>query len=155
MGFYLVCLGFKNLYIAVLFVLLVVWCQFLFMVILFLTFYLLGIKFLELPWRIFFLMLGDFSCMKNSNLIFFKVWIFFDWYVLQWLLLVDFQFIHTEVLHSLLFLMSCTFINRDSLCILIQYILMWFLFYRFLDCHAHVTSILCLKAIQLLDYYQV
>ena len=52
MGFYLVCLGFKNLYIAVL---LVGWCQFLFMVILFLTFYLLCIKFSELTWRIWIL----------------------------------------------------------------------------------------------------
>ena len=127
LGFYLLCLGFKNLYIAVLFVFLVGWCKFLFMVILFWTFYILGIKFFRIDLKNLdhFLMLDNFSCMNNSNPIFFKVWIFFDWYVLQWLLLVDFQFIHTEVLHSLLFFMSCIFINHDSLCILIQYILMW------------------------------
>ena len=55
LGFYLVCLGFKNPYIAVLFVLLVGWCQFLFIGILLLTFYLLGIKFSRLTWRIWIL----------------------------------------------------------------------------------------------------
>ena len=107
------CLGFKNLYIGILFV---GWCQFLFMVILFLTFYLLGIKFLGLTWRIWIL----FWCWTIFHvwkipIWSFQVWIFFDWYGLQWLLPVDFQIIHTEVLHSLLFLMLCAFINPDSL----------------------------------------
>ena len=69
------CLGFKNLYIAVLFVLLVGWCQFLFMVILLWTFYILGIKFFIIDLKNLdpFMMLDDFSCMNNSNHIFFKV----------------------------------------------------------------------------------
>ena len=100
LGFYLLCLGFKNLYIAVLFVFLVGWCKFLFMVILFWTFYILGIKFFRIDLKNLdhFLMKDDFSCMNNSNPIFFKVWIFFDWYGLQWILPVDFQSIHPQVL---------------------------------------------------------
>ena len=88
LGFYLLCLGFKNLYIVVLFVFLVGWCQFLFMVILFWTSYIVAIKIFRIDLKNLdnFLMLDDLSCMNNSNPIFFKLWIFFDWYGLQWIL---------------------------------------------------------------------
>jgi len=75
LGFYLLCLGFKNLYIAVLFVFLVRWCQFLFMVILFWTSYIVAIKIFRIDLKNLdnFLMLDDLSCMNNSNPIFFKL----------------------------------------------------------------------------------
>ena len=154
MGFYLVCLGFKNLYIAVL---LVGWCQFLFMVILFLTFYLLGIKFSELTWRIWIL---------------FWFWMIFHVWKIPLLSFLKFEFslIGMDCNDSSQWISKsstqrfcthcCFWCYVHSLIVthgvwLIQYILMWFLFYRFWECHTHVTGIHCLKAIQLLDYYRV
>ena len=61
---------------------------------------------------------GQFLMYEKFQSDLFQVWIFFDWYGLQWLLSVDFQIIHTKVLHSLLFLMLCAFINRDSWCMI-------------------------------------
>ena len=79
LGFYLVCLGFKNPYIVVLFVLLVGWCQFWFMVIFFLTFYLVGIKFSWLTWRIgSFSDVGRFFMCEKVQSDLFHVSIFFD-----------------------------------------------------------------------------
>ena len=109
------CLGFKNLYIAVLFVLSVGWFQLWFMVILFLTFYLLVLNFQDWPEELgSFSGVGLFFMYGKLQYDLFQISNFFYWYGLQWLLPLNFQIIHIEVLPSLLFLILCTFINRAN-----------------------------------------